>query len=582
MRLRQLIFQGVGDQSSPGRLKFGGEFGRALLPGGLSMSDTRALLIALLYPGEESEQELELLEEGPSPKLALIVEAGSETIRIVRGRSVDSVRLQGRKAGDWQTIVDGHSKTTSFLDNRLGRPSIRLFRALNLWDFEGAARESAPVVDPEEIGPEAVEMVEEYRRTLELDELESELARLDDEIEKLRDKYGKGLDVERRLEQATSQLETIDLSALDEDDLEVLEDKESRLSEYREKLEQLTRDEREARERVARMEPEPPWRHRELWAGLAIGVVAVATSLLSSSLRWVVLVDTIGFGLVAWTLLEYLTDREQVNIHKVRVESVKRRSTEVRREMIEFREHADHLLVHAGADNEQQLLHRHQKAEQLREVVDNLEQKAEKLAGNEKFQKARRRLEKLETKRQKLQDRREELPEYGADLFRLENELQALGVDPKDVERAYRGEDDEDEERSPFELLVELAEDLGYRKSGALDAKTAKLWHKMTRHILGNDFQDVKVGEDGQLEIEQFGEADDLDRWLVRHPDESRLIAGTLALSLHLRAADRDRRVETVWLEDPDDRYPAALAEGLKDVLKGATKRADFALVAPA
>lgn len=583
MRLKQLIFQGVLDQASPGRLQFAGGVDRVSLPDGISMGDARALLIQLLFPTAGTDTERQILQQSSNPKLALVVESGPEVYRIVRGASPDSIRVQGRRADDWHSVAEGASNATKFLEQQLGRPSIRIFRALNLWDFEGAARESAPVVDPEKIGPEAVEMVEEYRQTLELDEVEAELAEYEEKIQRLRDKYGEGLDVERRLEQARRQLERIDLSTVDEQDLETLEQKDERLSEYRDKLEQLERDEKQAREKVAHMEPEPPWRRQALWVGLGVGLLAVIASLASSSLRFVVLADAVGFGMVAWTLLRYLTDREQVNIHRVRVESVKRRSTEVRREMVEFQEKVDHILVHADAESEKELIDRYQKAKQLRQVVDDLEAKAEKLADNDKYQKARERLEELEKDYEELQARREELPDYGADLFRLENELQTLGVDPAAVERAHRGggeaDQEDDGETPPFVLLVELAEELGYWSGGALEEKPAKLWRKMTRHILGDEFKEVSVDPEEGLVVEGFDEGEELATWLVRHPDEARLLAGTLALALHLRSVNRGRRVETVWLEDPEDRYPAALAEGFDDVIKGAAKRAHFALV---
>ena len=88
---------------------------------------------------------------------------------------------------------------------------------------------------------------------------------------------------------------------------------------------------------VNQLEPETPWQNSGMWIGLALGVVAIALSFVDmASLRWVALFDSVGFGMVAWIILKYLTDREKVNIHKVRIESIKRRSSEVRREMAEF------------------------------------------------------------------------------------------------------------------------------------------------------------------------------------------------------------------------------------------------------
>ena len=268
-----------------------------------------------------------------------------------------------------------------------------------------------------------------------------------------------------------------------------------------------------------------------------------------------------------------------MNIHKVRIESIKRRISEVRREMVEFHEKVDHLLVHANADSEQQLVQRQRKTERLEEMVVDLEDKAERLANNEKYQQARERLEALEEEHAELMERREQLPDYAADLFHLENELRAVGVEPKAALRAREREESPDEEISSFELLAEIADELGYWTAGKLDKKPQKLWRKMLRHILGDDFQDLQIGQQGELTAEGFSEAEDFDTWLQRHRDEREMIAGTLALALHLRSASSDERVDTVYLEEPRERYPAAIAEGLIDVFKGATKRADFALL---
>lgn len=582
MRLEQLIFQGVLGQRSATRLKFADAVHRVSLPGGVTCDQARALLMNLLYPADCSDNERGVVERGSEPKLALVFQSGSQTFRLIRKGSPDSIRIQGRRDDQWKTAASGAPKVSEYLASRLGRPPIRAFRAINLWDFDGAARETPDTqFDPEQIGPEAVEMVDEYKQAIEIDELEGKLEKLERDISAIRDKYGNALDVEQRLDQAHEQLDEIELAAVDDKDLELLADKRERLEEYERKLEQLDVDEHEEREQVEHLQPEPPWQHDELWIGVAVGLTAVLVSFVYSEMfRWVIVLDTVGFGMVAWILLRYLTDREQVNIHKMRIESIKRRSAEVRREMVEFQEKIDHVLVHADAESEEELINRQQKRERLEKLVDDLEEKAAKLEGNEQFQEASDRLQELEERHQTLTERREQLPEYAPDLFRIENELQALGVDPNAVARAQKGVGEGDpEETSAFEVLSDIADLYGYRSGGELDDKPKKLWHKMVTHVLGGEFRTVDLDRNGQLVAEDFSEADDFDAWLTRHPDEARVIAGTLALALHLRAANRDERVETVWVEEPRDRFPATLAEGLTDVIGGASKRAHFALV---
>jgi len=582
MQIQQLIFQGVLGQPSAARLKFADTVNRVSLPGGVTVDEARALLLNLLYPADCADAERDVVERGEDPKLALLIRSGSRTCRLICHGSPDSIRLQGRRDGSWKTATAGAADVASALDQRLGRPPLRIFRALNLWDFDGAARESPTTsFDPEAIGPEAVEMVEEYQQAVELDELEAKIERVEQRIGSLRDNYGKAFDVQQRLEQAREQLDAIDLTAVDEDDLEMLADRRERLEAYRRQLDELDDDEREERQQVEALEPQPPWRKNELWIGAAVGVAAVLVSFLSGEmLRWVILLDTVGFGMVAWILLRYLTDREKVNIHKVRIESIKRRTAEVRREMVQYQEQVDHILVHADADSEGELLNRYQKRERLESLVDELEQKAEKLEGNEQFRRAREELEELEGRHRELTERREQLPEFVPDMFRIENELQALGVDPNAVARAKTGVGQGDPDHiSAFEILADLADRFGYRSGGQLDGKSEKLWHKMIAHIFGDEFRRLEIGEDGQLHGPTFAEADDLETWQARHPDETRILAGTLAVALHVRSTSRDRRIETVCLEEPRDRFPAALAEGLTDVIGGAARGAHFALL---
>ena len=323
MRLEQLIFQGVLDQSSPAKLQFGDKLSRVSLPDGISVSDARSLLLNLLYPNDCSSDERQPVERSSDPRLALVFKSGGNLYRIVRKRATNSVRVQVRKDGGWQTAAKGVSKSVKLLDSKLGRPSLRVFRALNLWDFEGAASEKpSDFTDPREIGPEAVEMVDEYEKALEIEELEKKKEKLEQNIQQLRDKYGKGLEVEEKLEQARERLANIELTEIDSDDLEMVRNKQERVAEYEAQLSQLDENEDEEREKVEKLEPQNPWQNNALWAGLAAGVVAIVISLTyGESARWIIMFDSVGFGVVAWTFLKYLTDREKVNIHKVRIEN---------------------------------------------------------------------------------------------------------------------------------------------------------------------------------------------------------------------------------------------------------------------
>lgn len=577
MRLRKLMCKGVFGETSPVRVDFGSGVTRPELPGPVPVDGVRHVIVALLFPERCSDADRAPLREAADPRVALLFEARDRTFRLVRGAADSSVQLHVEKQGDFRGVSKGASDVSEILESRLAQPGIGAFRALNLWQFRAAARDrnEGAEVDLESIGPEAEKMLVQYEQTLEIEEVEEHLDEVRGSIERLRDQFGKGLEVERKLEEARRRREEVRAPELTAEEVEILDRRDERVSEYRDTLDSLEENERDERRQVQSLEPDPPWQDRKAWFWGAIGIAAVAVSIAEAqSMRWVALVGIFGFGVAAWTFLRYLDHLEEANIHKVRIESLRRRSTEVREEMTEFRERVDHLLVHEDADSPEELLDRRQRADRLDEQIEKLEERVDQLSENEDFQEAKQRLASLESDRERLEERRGELPEYGADLFQLENKLHASGVDPEAALRARRGDEKGAETDSPFELLRDLAIELGWWERGELDRSTRKVWRQMADHALDGAFDTVRLRTDGTLDLGDGARSSDAEDWLDDSPVQGRVLAGTLALALQVRDPSRDRCVEPLLLAAPQSEFPPDLSRRLLEVFRGFDDRA--------
>lgn len=570
MRLSELIYRGILGASGTERLGFAETTNRLEFSERNDAETFRTLLLNLLYPVECTDEERRVFEGHRDPQLALGFTKKGRDFRIARRAAGKSIRLQKRSDGEWKTVSRGARSVSEALRETFDRPALRTFRALNFWDFETptlAAGGSG--LDLSEYGPEAAEMVEEYRETLELDRVERELARVRDRIEEIREQHEEGFRAEREYERAERRFDQLEESDLSEEEFEMLRERDERIEEYREALEELRDDEAEQRRSIERLDPDVPWRERAVHAALGIGLAAMAVSFFyAGSLRWVALVNPVAFGFVAWAFLVYLTDREKVNIHKVRVESIKRRRTEVRREMVEFREKIDHLLVHGEADSPDELLRRRREFEELEETLSDLEERVERYAENPAFREAKERLTELEDRRDSLEEAREELPDFGADLFQIENGLHAVGIDPDDIALDDDGSDERvPQHRRPFALLCDLARERRMWGGDGLAAEALGLWQKMAGHLLDPKFEDVVVGPDGEVGIASVASPDEFGGWLKDHRRERKLLAGTLALALHFRAHSGEG-VETVVLLDPERDFSRSVSQGVVDLFE--------------
>ena len=583
MRIEQLIFQGVHGRTSPVRLAPSEDLSEVRLPEGVSAVETHGLLYNLIYPRRRTEAHQEQLQSGDEVKLAAILSKNGSTFRVVRQVTQSSLTLQIKTGGGFETLATGADDVDRLLQQRVGRPPPQAFHALNLWQTEplGAAAGPEPI-DLEALDAETRELAEDYFEAIEIQDVEEEIETLESEIESLRQDWGDSLDVARKLEEAQLKLEELEVADVSDEELELVRNRESRITELEDKIDRLANEKDRQRGIVERIEPTRPYRNIWFWAGLTIAVAAVSSGIaLRHSMRWIVMFDAIGFGMVTWVLLKYLTDLERANIHKVRLDSVRRRLQRVRQQAVDFREKVDHLIVHANVEDEQELLTRSKKARQLREIVEKLEDRASDVKEDAEFAEDRRRFEELNDVLERKKAQRESLPSYAGDPEYIAENLREAGVNPQRLlvdEEPADPSADSDVQKDPFVWLREVADEVGLVDGGALAGETLKLWRKLSSHVLGDAYGDVSLTGDGRI---RFGgmSADQIDMWRRTRTREARAAAYALALSMQMSLEGRKGRVETVWIETPESLLGSDIGSKFRTVLQRAAGRCHIALL---
>ena len=594
MRIQQLIFQGVCGYTTPVRLELEGDMARESLPDGISLEETHGLLANLLYPTQRPPEARDILDKGGRTKLALIFEVDAQTFRIARKKPQTSLGLQRLQGGESvQTLATGARDVAHVLDQQLDRPSFEVFRCLNLWIFEPLPEESTTAFDPDQLDEEGQKLVEQYRVALERESIQEQLEEIERELESLRSSIEEGLEAEERLEDARRELAELEITDLSEDDIELVQNRDARLERLDNEYERLADDEDAEHAKLDDLDPTSPWWRPVTWVGLALGVGAIGASLwYHDSWRWVVLLDLVGFGMVAWTILEYLTDLEAVNIHRLRLESIRRRLSEVRREKVDMQENIDHLIVHAGAEDEVELLEKHRRVQQLESVVESQQKVVREYRNDPEFIDTKERLEPLEVERDELERRRESLPDHVPDRYQIEMQFSSLGYEPDVVREALERQNEslssssglgEGSESSrtgaeSFERLQTIASKLDLWYDGALGREPRNIWQKIAGHLLGEPFQTVDLAESGEPTLEGENRRQ-FERWRQTHPEQTEVLASALALALHLTSVTLDNRIDTIWITDPHSAHSDDLASRFYSVFDNAVGRVHFVLL---
>ncbi len=586
MRLSECIFQGVAGLDGVTRLRPQGKVAEVALPAGLSVEALQGLITCCLYPTMVDEAWLERLGVEEGSKLAVVLSGGKSTFRVLRRGDEGSVRLQRRKGDSYRDVVRGARDVERALREKLGMPAPEVFYPLGLWRFEGddipAPKPGAKFGDD----PQIPEVVEQFRLALEVEALEDKLKALEGRIEEGEKALGKTSKLEAKRDEVRAKLTSIAVDELSDEELALLESKEERLDEFYKQLDRFGEQESRTLDAIAEELPGRPWRGPILWAGLVIVLAALGSSVaLEETHRWVAVGAIPGFALAGFAWLRYYHGLGQASLHKVRLDSIRRRIIAVREEEIFFRERLDHVLFHAGVDNVAELQERLPQAKKLRKIAAKIEDKLEELEQDPAYRQAVEKLDRLRAERRELEATREEYPDFVMNSFRLEEDLEQLGVEPDEVRRwaaSQGGVTDEEQGWMdvPLRWLHHVAEVGGQYRDGQLSPSVQKMWSKVCGHLLSPRFDELGLSEDGDLQVEGLTE-EQIEMWASTRKAERRTVERALALALQV---DRQKRSKgpkgfgAIWMEAPSKRLSGSIEERFGSVFQSAGRHAQIVI----
>ncbi len=587
MRLRELIFQGVLGLEEPNRLRPEGTLARLELPDGMSVENVHDLVIACLYPKHLTGEVRTRLQFSHTVKIAAILETKRGFVRIIRRDDPGSVRLQQKKEGGYKDVASGALEVESLLAEKLHLPRLEVLFPLHLWRFD--AEELPTLEQGAEFGddPRIPEVVQEYKTALQVETVEDEIKELDAQIRDGRDALGEGAKVADKLERAREKLDEISVDEMSDEELQLLGERDEHLEEFHEKMRRLQSQEDAESDQVKRLIPESPLNKKVFWAGVGVAALAlIASFIFHETHRIIALASIPGFAFCGIELLKYFNNLGRASLHKVRLESIRRRLTQLREEKIMFLERIDHMLLHAGVENEEELHQRIPKAEKLRTIIGKLEEKLESIQRDPEYRRAREELDSLEERLQELNERREELPSFVMNSFQLEDDLKSLGVDPTKVRESMEGGDNTEEIEhqfdSPFDLLRSVAEWTGQWKGKKLESTVRSMWSKVCGHVLSERFDDLALSAEGELEVGSLNR-EQLELWQSTRSAEVHAVVAALALALHVNGNNKSGAdgFSSVWIGDPAVAMTPGHAEKFESVFKSAAKTSQIVILQP-
>jgi hypothetical protein len=583
MKINEIVFQGAFDVRAPVKLAFDHGVQSLELPEQLTLDDAHSIFVALFYPDHLSDEARQRVELGRGIKMAASFSDDTNRYRVLRREGDDSLLLQMFDSGRFKDVAGG-PKIGRVLTKNLGFPDYAVFRALNLWRYDEPLPSGGDAGEITRLDPSQRALVEKYKAALDVERNEDEVKSAEGRIEEARKKLGESVKLEEKLAAARAKLEQIDVTALSEDDLELLRQRDDRLETLALQLQRLSKEEEETSFRVDESLPDGPQKNPLFIAGVLIVLAATGTSIANmETMRAVACANVLGLAFVAWSVLRYYTDMERVGIHLVKLDSIKRRINQVRDEQISYKDRLNHLLVHAGAQNEAELIERDEKSTKLRAIIAKMEAALERERQRPDYLQAREELAEYELRLEELREIGDSLPPSMLTSYQLETDLKGLGIDPAralemlEESRADGAGDDEGDGLDDFGRLSEIASRAGQLAGGALHPPTLRMWAKICGHVLGSRFKGVDL-VDGQLRIDSLTD-DQLAMWRRSRAQEADAVAAALALALLINMPSRYGRVSFLVTTDPAARLGSDYARKLREVLKSAAKKTQIVLL---
>ncbi|MEM1348020.1 MAG: hypothetical protein AAGI01_05630, partial [Myxococcota bacterium] len=367
--INELIFQVAFDVSKPVKLSLSEGINEFRFPRGMKLEDVHALFTSLLYPQWLTSGQRARVELGHGVKIAISFEQEGRSFRILRREDDASMRLQMRDSGTYRDVASG-LKIEELLVKQLKFPPFAVFKALNLWRYNEQLPGDYPVLTFDQLDPSTRDLVSKYQLSLDMERLDDEIRSVEARMTDIEQVLGESGKIEDNLEKARQKLDDIQIVGLEEEDFELLRRRDERLDEFARQIERLQDEEADANAQVERVLPERPWKKPFLGAGIAIVVLATLVSFVQmETMRPIALANVVGLTLIAYALLHYFTGLERASVHLVRLDSIKRRLGQVRDEQVSYQDRLDHLLIHTGASNEDELLERDMKSTKLQEII---------------------------------------------------------------------------------------------------------------------------------------------------------------------------------------------------------------------
>ena len=279
-------------------------------------------------------------------------------------------------------------------------------------------------------------------------------------------------------------------------------------------------------------------------------------------------------------LFTYFDGMERASVHQVRLESIKRRISQVREELVSTQERINHVLIHAGVRDAKEMEERVSKADQLRDVIRKMDKRVEELRRDAGYMAALDDVERQRKRLAELQAERRELPEDTLSAYQLETDLATLGIEPQLVlEEKPTTSEVEDGAQTAVGRLLEAAAATGQWDQAELYPATRKMWGRICGHVLGEKFADVAVSAGGALRIGRL-DPEQIEMWRRTRPSEHEVLLRALALAIQVGADERSRHglFESIIVGDPAQYLTTVQVKKLQEVFASAAEKSGIVI----
>ena len=449
--IRELVYQGILDRKKPYRISLTPGLNEIKLPKSLSPNTIAALLVCLLYPHSAPINKLIPSKYMDSLVLGLVFDNGSSLFRVRFKPGHKKISLQSENQGVYSELAHNMRQTEKELQTLLKLPSIELFQAV-LFLRVGSSPEAATPKQLSDIlkYPELCKKagiskktgslsmltnyLEEYEKSLELEKIEEEITTSSQELASIRPISDNSLRELRR--ERKNLLDSVEMLPkpfeFNHQEERFLERAEGRQDNLSLKIETL---ENQIPQIVTELGAvDYPQKAREFWIGLLITAVSVYFALVEGPPE-VILGTILGLGIVSFTCIRFISQREKISKKKLAKEIAVRKSDRARNDLEQHNDTFHELLRRGNAATLAELYG-------VRDEIQELQAKINEMAllidaKEKKLNHKTPHLLKLEQRMEFLNKRQSRL-EQTLPRYELEMCLTKEGVNPKAVLSVFR------------------------------------------------------------------------------------------------------------------------------------------------